>query len=66
MFILGHPIGAFTTPIQEKPDTKDKRYGDCYVIKNKDINNGTIHALPGVCMKKNRFGFYYDISIGVF
>ena len=64
LFENGHPIGAFTTPIQNKPDSKDKRYGDCYIIQNDKINNGTENSIPGVCMKKNKYGMYYDISIG--
>lgn len=64
LFLSGHPIGAFTTSIQDNPDVKDKLYGDCYVIQNDKINNGTENSIPGVCMKKNKYGLYYDVTIG--
>lgn len=64
LFLNGHPIGAFTTPVQDKPDSTDKRYGDCYIIQNDKINNGTANSIPGVCMKKNKHGMYDDVSIG--
>ncbi|WP_099159162.1 hypothetical protein [Virgibacillus ndiopensis] len=66
IFLNGYPIEAFTTDIQDKPDSKSNKYGKCYVIDNPKVNNGTEQAVPGVCMKKSKFGFYYDITIGVF
>ncbi len=66
ILLHGYPIGAITTPVQNEPDSEDERYGKCYVIENPKVNNGTEHAVPGVCMKKNEYGYYYDVSIGVF
>ena len=65
LLLNGHPIGAFTTPIQSQPDSIDEQYGECYVIHNHQINDGTEHAIPGVCMKKSKFGLYYNITIGI-
>ncbi|GGH82309.1 hypothetical protein JOD43_002741 [Pullulanibacillus pueri] len=64
LFLNGHPIGALTTSIQNKPNTTDSRYGSCYAINNPKISDGSENSIPGVCMKKNKFGMYYDISIG--
>lgn len=62
----GHPIGAFTTSIPNKPDTKDKKYGFCYNIDNPNISDGSENSIPGVCMRKSKYGMYYDVTIGAF
>ena len=54
----GHPIAAFTTDIQNTPDSKDNLYEECYVIHNGKVNNGTENSIPGVCMKKNKYVMY--------
>lgn len=65
LILNGHPFVAFTTNIQNTPDSKDKIYGMCYVIHNHKVNNGTESSIPGVCLKKNKYGLYYVSSIGV-
>ncbi|MBP1949637.1 hypothetical protein [Virgibacillus litoralis] len=65
IFFNGFPISAITADIQNEPESQDKTYGDCYVIHNPEVSNGSEKSVPGVCMKKNKFGFYYDVIIGV-
>ncbi|MFB4169370.1 hypothetical protein [Virgibacillus sp. JSM 102003] len=65
IFFNGFPISAITADIQNEPESQDKTYGDCFVIHNPEVSNGSEKSVPGVCMKKNRFGFYYDVTIGV-
>ncbi len=64
VFLHGHPITALTTHIDPRPDTIQKRYGRCFTIDNTAVNNGTENAIPGICMKRGIWGFYYDVTIG--
>lgn len=64
IFLDGHPIEAFTASLPGKPTDMDKRYGICYDFSDPLIADGTENSIPGICMKKNKFGMYYDISIG--
>lgn len=66
IFLEGHPIGAFTSSIPDKPYSKDEKDRICYVIEDPDISDGTENSVPRVCMKKNKFGMYYDIAVGAF
>jgi hypothetical protein len=65
IFLNGHPIQAFTTPIQKKPEYIDNQYGNCYVMESPKLSNGTENAIPGICMNKNKYGFIYQVRIGV-
>ncbi|GGE53543.1 hypothetical protein GCM10011391_35500 [Pullulanibacillus camelliae] len=66
IFINGHPIEAFKTHISNQLDSKDKKHRICYDIQNPRVSTGTYKSIPGVCMKKNKYGMYYDVTIGVF
>lgn len=64
IFVNGHPIEAFKTHISNEPSSKDKGNRSCYEIRNPRIADGTYNSIPGVCMKKNKYGMYYDVTIG--
>jgi len=66
IFFSGHPIAAFTVYLPDHPAYHDERHRECYDISDPSISNGSEKSIPGICMKKNAFGMYSNITIGIY